>query len=135
MRVKRAEYAALFEKEISWKHKALGVKTRDFVTSRDKYVVEGNYFINEHHRESFMRTYPQVYAFLFEGRQGADRQVWLEFKSMYNLRGLMDSLAMYGVKRPAQGHPFVLPPSGIGRSRGGIQQIGVRGSLMSMGAF
>lgn len=110
-------------------------KTRNFASCMDKYVIDADYFINEHHRETFIRTYPKVYAFLFEGRSGMEREVWLEFKLMYNLLGLMNSLARFGVQKPQPGHPFVLPPPGAGKSQGGIKQMGVRGSLLSMGVF
>jgi hypothetical protein len=111
------------------------LKTRNFAENIDKYVVEADYFINEHHRETFIRTYPKCYAFLFKGRKENERGIWLEFKSMYNLLGLMESLSIFGVEKPKPGHPFVLPPPGIGKSRGGINQMGVRGSLLSMGVF
>ncbi len=136
MLVKRAGYKALYKKEVGLKDgKILGSKDRGFVSSKDKYVIEADYFINEHHREVFIRTYPKVYAFLFEGRADNERAVWLEFKSMYNLTGLMNSLAVFGVKKPEPGHPFVLPPPGVARRRGSIGEMGTRGSLLSMGVF
>jgi len=137
IRVKRADYHALRQR---WYKPDLSntggvIKSREFLSSIDKYVVDADYFINEHHRKAFIRTYPMVYAFLFEGKVSDERQVWMEFKSMNNLTGLMDSLAIFGVKKPAPGHPFVLPYPGSGHTRGGTKQLRAQTNLTSMGVF
>lgn len=136
MRVAMSDYRALRQR---WKNigQAVqgGIARRDFMSRTDKYVIDADYFINEHHREVFIRTYPRVYRFLFEGQAGNERQVWEQFRSMYNLTGLMESLAIFGVEKPPPGHPFVLPPPGAGQKRGGMSQMGVRGNLVSMGVF
>ena len=113
----------------------LGTRDRQFVSSLDKYVVDADYFVNEHHRATFKRTYPNVYDFLFEGRPGLERQAWMEFKEMYKLPGLMKSLEMFGVKEPDPGHPFVLPPPGAGHRRGGFRQLGIGVNLVYKGVF
>lgn len=113
----------------------LGTRNRQFTSSLDTYVVDADYFVNEHHRATFKRTFPNVYDFLFEGRPGLERQAWEGFKQMYNLPGLMKSLEMFGVKKPDPGHPFVLPPPGAGHRRGGYQQLGVGLNLMYKGVF
>jgi hypothetical protein len=83
----------------------------------------------------FIRTYPRVYRFPFEGEAGNERQVWERFRSLYNLTPLMESPAIFGVAKPPPGHPFVLPIPGAGQKRGGMSQMGVQGSLLSMGVF
>lgn len=137
IRISRADYHALRQRWYKPPVSSLGgkIQPREFLSSIDNYVVDADYFINEHHRESFIRTYPKVYTFLFEGKTSDERQVWQEFKSMYNLTGLMNSLGIFGVKRPDPGHPFVLPYPGSGHKRGGMKNLQARGSLLSMGLF
>ena len=44
-----------------------GRKTRDFLNNKvDQYVKFSDFFINEHHRRIFKRTFPKIYAWVFE---------------------------------------------------------------------
>lgn len=143
MRVHMADYHALRQHGLSLKATAaramgLGLKGRDFAVNKmDKYVVDADYFINEHHREAFRRAYPKVHMYLFEGRcmANGERAVWEEFKSMYNLLGLMESLAPYGVAKPNPGEPFVLPPMGAGHRRGSDSQLAQHINFANLGLF
>lgn len=139
MRTHMEDYRALRQhglKDTAARAVGLGLGTRDFVANKlDQYVVDADYFINEHHRQAFRRTYPKVHMFLFEGRcqTGGERGVWEEFKSMYNLTGLMESLRPYGVERPKPGEPFVLPVLGSGHRRGSDTQLALHGDMARMG--
>jgi len=143
MRVHMADYQAMRQHGLSMKAMAaraigMGLKGRDFVTNKvDKYVVDADYFINEHHREAFRRAYPKVHMFLFEGRclAGGEKGVWEEFKSMYNLTGLMESLAPFGVAKPNPGEPFVLPVMGSGHRRGSDTQLAQHINFANLGLF
>jgi hypothetical protein len=137
IRMNRFDYRALRQRWYQPDISNVGgvVRQREFMTNIDKYVVDADYFINEHHRQTFMRTYPKVYAYLFEGKKGNERQVWEEFRSMYNLTGLMNSLAIFGVKRPKPGHPFVLPYPGSGHQRGGKHQLYAHANMTTMGVL
>jgi hypothetical protein len=137
IRIARSDYHALRQRWYQPDLSNIGgvIRQRDFLANIDKYVVDADYFINEHHRQTFMRTYPKAYAYLFEGKKGNERAVWQEFRSMYNLTGLMESLAIFGVKKPNTGHPFVLPYPGCGHKRGGTNLLHAHANMSTMGVL
>ena len=137
IRINRSDYHTLRQRWYQPDISNIGgvVRQREFMANIDKYVVDADYFINEHHRQTVMKTYPKAYAYLFEGKKGNERAVWQEFRSMYNLTGLMDSLAIFGVKKPKPGHPFVLPYPGCGHKRGGTHLLHAHANMSTMGVL
>jgi hypothetical protein len=111
-----------------------GRNTRDFVNRRmDQYVKYSHFFINEHHRRIFKRTFPQLYAWVFED-QGIDpKGVAQEFTMTLHYTALNQTLVDIGcVAGKPPNTPTLIPIRGSGRKAVTIldQQLGAGMSAM-----
>jgi len=111
-----------------------GRNTRDFVNHRmDQYVKYSEFFINEHHRRIFKRTFPRLYAWVFEN-QGNDAQgVTQEYNTTLYFNALNQTLLDIGfVTGKPPNTPTLIPIRGSGRQAVTIldQQLGAGMSAM-----
>ncbi|MEO0974708.1 MAG: DUF5621 domain-containing protein, partial [Pseudomonadota bacterium] len=111
-----------------------GVKARNFTKKLEQYTVESHYFINEHHRKAFDRAFPRAYEYLFEGDMlRGEREVREDFKRILAFPSLMDSLGIFGLRRPNPGQPIDLSGlRGAGHKSSG-NQLAFRTDLRNLG--
>ncbi|MBV8186866.1 MAG: DUF5621 domain-containing protein [Alphaproteobacteria bacterium] len=114
-----------------------GRNTRDFINHRiDQYVKYSDFFINEHHRRIFKRTFPKMYAWVFED-QGTDAQgVAQEFSTTIFYSGLKQTLLDIGfVEGKPPNTPPLIPIRGSGRQAVAIAGQQITASMSAMGFY
>jgi|SRR5208283_3594491 len=114
-----------------------GRKTRDFLNNKvDQYVKFSDFFINEHHRRIFKRTFPKIYAWVFEN-QGTDTAgVSQEFRSTENLPALKQTLVDIGFVPATPGVTTIMLPIRGGGAQA-VTALGqqVSASMSAMGLY
>jgi hypothetical protein len=114
-----------------------GTNTRDFLNHQiDQYVKYSDFFINEHHRRIFKRTFPKIYAWVFED-QGNDAQgVAQEFNTTIHYIGLKQTLVDIGfVPGTPPRTPTLIPIRGSGRQAVTILGQQITAGMSAMGFY
>ena len=94
-----------------------GRNTRDFLNHRiDQYAKYSDFFINEHHRRIFKRTFPKIYAWVFEDQGNDPQGVTQEFNTTLHYSSLKQTLVDIGfVAGMPPNTPTLIPIRGSGR--------------------
>lgn len=115
-----------------------GVKTRDFLKNRiDQYVEYSDFFINEHHRRIFERTFPPLYRWVFENQGTDSATVGRDFKSTENLLALRQTLIDIGFQPAQMGvtPTALVPVRGSGHQAVGALRQQITASMSAMGLY
>ena len=115
-----------------------GVKTRDFLKNRiDQYVEYSDFFINEHHRRIFERTFPSLYRWVFENQGTNSAAVGRDFKSTENVLALKQTLIDIGFQPAQMGvtPTALVPVRGSGHQAVGALRQQITASMSAMGLY
>lgn len=109
-----------------------GFRSREFKHKLDEYVVNPEYFINQHHRKCFAATLPQTFKYLFtaEAHRAEPEEIEQELKQA-TAAATLESLEVLGVEL-SKGR-LTLPEAGAYAAGERSKSLIYRGSLHEMG--
>lgn len=109
-----------------------GFSSRDFAKNLDEYVINPEYFINQHHRQCFQACLPQTFKYLFTSKaQDADPDKILKELKQATAIATLESLKVLGVELGESG--LTLPEAGYYDPGERAKKLIYHGSLHAMG--
>lgn len=109
-----------------------GFSSRDFAKNLDEYVINPEYFINQHHRQCFQACLPQTFKYLFTSKaQDADPDKILKELKQATAIATLESLKVLGVELGESG--LTLPEAGYYDAGERAKKLIYHGSLHAMG--
>lgn len=107
-----------------------GLGPRDFAKHLDTYVVNPEYFINQHHRKCFKACLPETFKYVFSKHAAQANKAEIR-KELEKYPKTHESVAILGVS--IEGATLSLPDEGLLYDPGREKNIKYRGSLHEMG--
>jgi len=144
---KKKTLSKIKQKGLKQKLIGQGFGKRTMATEMEKYVVNSEYFVNEHHRALFHLTCPELFSWLFTlkhfqpGLQSKavapGSAIGKELSRFTPTSQFFSSLAMLGVSRGGgpmgQGSHYTLPGPAACFDAKGVMNLAVHGDMSRMG--
>lgn len=132
-----SEYAALAHRTVGARIVGKGLASRDVLKNLDLYVVNPEYFINQHHRKCFAACHRDIFKYYFSKKGGDANQRNLVSQAVLDLDDprLIQTLFLLGFQRRQAGgsEEAVLPVQGEGVNPARAKRLLFNGSLLAMG--
>ncbi len=132
IKLKEEVYKSIKQKGLKQYIIGKGLATRDFAKNLDEYVVNPEYFINQHHRKCFKATLPETFKYLFTSKaHEADQKKILQELKQGTAIATLESLGVLGVE--LNKNELTLPEAQFYEPGERSKKLLYRGSLHDMG--
>lgn len=137
MLTREDDYGALAHGGVGARVVGKGLKSRDVLKNLDLYVVNPEYFINQHHRKCFAACHPDIFKYYFSQKGGDAGQQDAVIQAVLALEDpqLIRTLFALGFQRRRVGRSeeAELPVQGEGVNPARARRLLFNGSLRTMG--